>query len=83
MMENIKVSHGELGSIVAKPINNISKKKKFMIKSLAFLQLVCMTPDNEEDENFGQFLDIVSKAAADARALYKEGTNESSSIKQF
>jgi len=84
-MNTIKVS-SELGIVTAISNHKLDKKKNFMIKSLAFLQLACMTPKNEEDENFEQFLDIVIKAVSDARALYtlcNEENNESSSIKQF
>jgi hypothetical protein len=82
-MDNIRVSHGELGTVEVTPKNNISKRKKYMIKSLAFLQLVCMTPDNMEDDNFGEFLDLVSKTASDARELFKDKNESSSAIEQF
>lgn len=81
-MSNINISHDELGTITAMPNCELTKEKKFMIKSLAFLQLICMTPDEEEDENFGEFIEIISKAASEVRILYG-GDNESSSIEQF
>ena len=61
----------------------LSRKKKDMIKGLAFLQLICMTPDEQEDENFEVFMQIVGDAAADVRELYNENNDESSSIEQF
>lgn len=83
MSNKITVSHGELGSIVAEPCNEINKQKKYMIKSLAFLQLVCMTPDSQEDENFPEFMQIMAKATADVRLLYNGEECESTSIEQF
>lgn len=82
-MDNIRVSHGELGTVEVTPAHNISKRKKYMIKSLAFLQLVCMTPANQEDENFGEFLELVSKTASDARELFRDKNESGSSIEQF
>ena len=82
-MSDINISHGELGTITISPLFELAKKKKLMIKSLAFLQLICMTPDNEEDENFSHFIDIVSNAASEIRDLYGDYTKTDSSIKQF
>ncbi len=82
-MDQIKISHVELGTIIAKPNHKLDKKKKYMIKSLAFLQLVCMTPDSEVDENFDKFLDIISKTAEDARKLYHGITTETDAVQQF
>lgn len=81
---DIKINHNELGSIVISPNNVIEKKKKNMIKGLAFLQLICMTPINEEDEHFEEFIDIISKATIEIRTLYNgTETDTNSSIEQF
>ena len=83
-MENIKVSHSELGTITAQTVNKLDKRKKYIIKSLAFLQLVCMTPAEEEDENFDEFLEIVNAATSKARILYNgEEEYDTNSIQQF
>ena len=45
-----------------------------------------MTPSSEEDENFEQFLNIVSEAANQARDLYNNGVDDAtdtSSVEQF
>jgi hypothetical protein len=83
-MAEIKVSHQELGTVIVQHINPLANKNKLLIKSLAFLQLICLTPEEEEDENFPMFLEIVSQAAAEVKKLYDdEPTQQYSTTEQF
>lgn len=84
MSNKITISH-ELGTIEVTPNTPLNKTKKCIIKGLSFLQLICMTPDSEEDENFNEFVDIISEAANKVQKLYNgDECNESaSSISQF
>lgn len=82
-MKSIIVSHSELGEIKITPTNTLESENKNVIKGLAFLQLVCMTPKGERDETFEQLIDIIKNAAAEAHALVKGEGNESNAIEQF
>lgn len=82
-MNPIKISNEERGEIRITPVNKLSKKKKHTLKCLSFLQLLCMSSSEEEDELFPQVLDILVDTTDKIANLYRGYEDEASSTEQF
>lgn len=82
-MKNIVVSHSELGEVKITPNCKLESENKNVIKGLAFLQLVCMTPKEEQNEHFPELIDIIKDAAERANAIFSGEDNESNAVEQF
>lgn len=79
----IRVSDEELGGCVITPKVKITKEEKYIIKSLAILQIMTMN-SREDPEKFKEFFKILKRATQQIEELYgEEKLNEFVSNEQF
>jgi GTPase Era involved in 16S rRNA processing len=78
----ISISDRNRGKIVAEPATKLDNKRKFAIKALQFLTMICMNP--KEDENFNEMLNIIQEATDKADRLYNpEGIKDECCATEF